>query len=79
MRNKITLIDPNIPTLTIFQLTPGEMFNYTNKQSDGAYMKLDGFGTGNAAIYLPTGMYYLIKEDAPLHKLTNLQISSPIS
>lgn len=78
VRNKITFIDPSIPTLDIYGLQAGEMFQYVDKVGDGAYMKLS-IGDGKGAVYLPTGMYYQILEGKALRRVTALQINSPIS
>lgn len=78
MRNKITFIDPSIPTLDIFMLKPGEMFQYAERVGEGVYMKLDGAGEGRGAVYLPTGMYYQILEGKALRRVTALQINSSI-
>lgn len=78
MRNTVKLIDPSIPDLTVFQLQPGEMFQFVNNVNDGVYMKLDGFGKGNAVVYLPTGMYYELSNEKKVRRVTHIQISSPI-
>lgn len=82
MRNRVKVLDPSIPRLTIFQLQPGEMFSYTDRKGegfiDGVYMKVDGMGKGNAAIYLSTGMYYTINEDASIRRVSLVEIGTQI-
>lgn len=77
MRNMVKVLDIPKSALTIFDLNPGEMFAYEDSVAPiNVYMKLDGAGAGAGAVYLNTGMYYLIKPDAALRRVHSIEISS---
>lgn len=79
MRNTVKVLDPSYPNESIFALEPGEMFQYAdNKDPTAVYMKLDGFGKGNAAVYLVTGMYYIVSGEAKIRRISHVQIGSKI-
>lgn len=56
MRNTITIIDKDIPKVTIRNLQAGSMFRYPkNGAPSNVYMKLD---VNNACVLLATGAYF---------------------
>lgn len=69
MKNKIEVFDKKSAN-SINQFEIGQMFRYKN--GEGVYMKTDSLNKNNA-IYLTTGLLFLINDNAeldPVYKIT---------
>lgn len=73
VRNTIKVLDNIVPKVTFRDLDYGEMFSYRYPKSEQSiYMKINK----QDAVLLTSGVVIVVSDDAPLIRVSSIQISS---